>query len=219
MSQKKCVYKGKMIAALAAVALLALIAGFAIGWAWDKRPSSLLDVSILSVMTAIGTVGATCVGVWGALYSMSSSSLRSKRAAWGVLRLTARRCQLIKRQLATARQYANIRGNAEALDLSMGHVFQTMTLYLDDDSTMEQDIALLAYSPRASEALDRARDAAGLIKSHYYQSGWTADGSAGREVSVRFFNEVSDHIEDFQLAADQLQECYRVVTDSLGRSR
>lgn len=57
-----------MIAALAAGAILAVVAGFAMGWVWDKRQGALSDVSILSVLTAFGTVGAVAFAAGLALY-------------------------------------------------------------------------------------------------------------------------------------------------------
>lgn len=51
-------------AALIVGAILIAGMGFAIGWAWDKRPGSLHDVSILNVLTAVGTVGATMTALF-----------------------------------------------------------------------------------------------------------------------------------------------------------
>lgn len=42
----------------AAIAIAALIIGFALGWSWRDRPGALTNVSLLNVMTAFGTVGA-----------------------------------------------------------------------------------------------------------------------------------------------------------------
>lgn len=53
-----------MIAALLAGAILMLVVGFVLGWAWDKRPGALQGVSILDVMTAFGTVGAVLVALY-----------------------------------------------------------------------------------------------------------------------------------------------------------
>lgn len=40
-----------------------LIAGFVFGWCWRDRPGALASVSLLNVMTALGTLGATFVAV------------------------------------------------------------------------------------------------------------------------------------------------------------
>lgn len=53
-----------MIAALIAGAVLALVMGFAIGWAWDKREGALAGVSVLSVLTAFGTIGAVGTAIY-----------------------------------------------------------------------------------------------------------------------------------------------------------
>lgn len=47
----------------AAVCIAALIAGFVFGWCWRDRSGALAQVSILNVMTAVGTVGAAISGV------------------------------------------------------------------------------------------------------------------------------------------------------------
>lgn len=48
----------------AAVGVAALIAGFVLGWCWRDRPGSLSNVSILNVLTVVGTVGATAVALY-----------------------------------------------------------------------------------------------------------------------------------------------------------
>lgn len=40
-----------------------LLGGFILGWAWHKRPGALSTVSLLSLLTAIGTCGAVVVAV------------------------------------------------------------------------------------------------------------------------------------------------------------
>jgi hypothetical protein len=45
------------------VSTAALIAGFVFGWSWRDRPGALASVSLLNVMTALGTVGATIAAV------------------------------------------------------------------------------------------------------------------------------------------------------------
>ncbi|UAN03033.1 hypothetical protein [Achromobacter mucicolens] len=43
--------------------LASLIAGFVLGWGWRDRPGALASVSVLNVITALGTVGATFAAV------------------------------------------------------------------------------------------------------------------------------------------------------------
>lgn len=45
------------------VAIAALITGFVLGWGWRDRPGALASVSLLNVLTALGTVGATFAAV------------------------------------------------------------------------------------------------------------------------------------------------------------
>lgn len=52
----------------AAMVVAALIAGFVFGWCWRDRSGVLASVSLLSVMTAVGTVGATVVAVAVPMY-------------------------------------------------------------------------------------------------------------------------------------------------------
>lgn len=75
MSDKQCSCERPMIAALLAGAILTLTVGFVLGWAWDKRPGVLLEISILDVMTAFGTFGAVVV----ALVSLLSTSYSARR--------------------------------------------------------------------------------------------------------------------------------------------
>lgn len=63
MSDKQCSCERPMIAALLAGAILMLVVGFVLGWAWDKREGALSDVSILNLLTAFGTVGAVFVAL------------------------------------------------------------------------------------------------------------------------------------------------------------
>lgn len=53
-----------------ATACATAIAGFVFGWCWRDRPGSLATVSLLNVMTAIGTVGSAvgAVGIAGWQY-------------------------------------------------------------------------------------------------------------------------------------------------------
>ena len=63
MSGKKCSCNYQMCAALTAGAILTVVAGFVLGWAWDKRDGALSDVSILAVLTSVGTIGASLAAV------------------------------------------------------------------------------------------------------------------------------------------------------------
>lgn len=45
------------------VAIATLITGFVLGWCWRDRPGALASVSLLNVLTALGTVGATFAAV------------------------------------------------------------------------------------------------------------------------------------------------------------
>lgn len=45
------------------MAVAAAIAGFVFGWCWRDRPGALASVSLLNVLTAVGTVGATFAAV------------------------------------------------------------------------------------------------------------------------------------------------------------
>lgn len=65
MKKKKCDYEGRAIVDRVAAGVLMLVAGFVLGWLWDKRPGALGGVSLLGVLTAIGTIGAAL----GAAYS------------------------------------------------------------------------------------------------------------------------------------------------------
>lgn len=64
MIEKKCSCERQMIAALFAGVFLALFVGFVLGWGWNKRSGALSTVSILSVLTAFGTVGAVISAVF-----------------------------------------------------------------------------------------------------------------------------------------------------------
>ncbi|WP_152528663.1 hypothetical protein [Bordetella trematum] len=41
-----------------------VISGFVAGWVWRDRPEALANVSVLSALTAFGTVGAVAVALW-----------------------------------------------------------------------------------------------------------------------------------------------------------
>lgn len=64
MSERNCGCEREMIMALAAGATLAMFVGFVLGWCWDKRPGALSNVSLLSLMTAVGTLGAVLIAVY-----------------------------------------------------------------------------------------------------------------------------------------------------------
>lgn len=83
MSEKKCDCEGQMIAALAAGVIMTLVVGFALGWMWDKRSGALSDVSIVGVLTAIGTLGAVVY----ALFSDSVKRSQQNRLARETSRL------------------------------------------------------------------------------------------------------------------------------------
>lgn len=53
----------RLIVFWAVIAVAAGIAGFTLGWMWRDRPDALSGVSILSAMTAFGTVGAVVVAL------------------------------------------------------------------------------------------------------------------------------------------------------------
>lgn len=57
----------------ASIAVAFGIAGFVLGWSWDKRGGGLADISLLNLMTAVGTVGAVLVALHG---------IASERAAY-----------------------------------------------------------------------------------------------------------------------------------------
>lgn len=79
MIKKKNCCEGRMLAALAAGALLAVVAGFAMGWVWDKRNGALSDVSILSVLTALGTTGAAFGAAFSAFFIAKQSHETQKQ--------------------------------------------------------------------------------------------------------------------------------------------
>ena len=82
MIEKKCSCERQMIAAFTAGAILALIIGFVLGWVWDKRVGALSNVSIISVLTAVGTCGAAGGAVWvayaGQKWRRQEEALRTK---------------------------------------------------------------------------------------------------------------------------------------------
>lgn len=64
-----------------AIALAALIVGFASGWAWRDRPESLARVRITELLTAIGTIGAVIVALWlGLRQSMRDEKIQKAKA-------------------------------------------------------------------------------------------------------------------------------------------
>ena len=78
MIEKKCSCERQMIAGLVAGAILTLVVGFVLGWAWDKRDGALSDLSILNIMTALGTIGAA-MGAAVTTFSFFYSHTREKR--------------------------------------------------------------------------------------------------------------------------------------------
>lgn len=78
MIEQKCSCERQMIAALLAGASLAIVLGFVSGWAWDKRAGSLSDVSVLSALTAIGTVGAVFVAAITSTWYARREDLKSQ---------------------------------------------------------------------------------------------------------------------------------------------
>lgn len=80
MAEKKCSCELQMAAALIAGSIFAVILGFVLGWSWDKRSGALSAVSILSVLTAFGTVGAVVAAVfswWWVEYRRRKERLES----------------------------------------------------------------------------------------------------------------------------------------------
>lgn len=59
--EKDCAY---WIGALLVGLVLGAIAGFLIGWSWDKRSGALEDVRVLDVLIAVGTIGAAVVALY-----------------------------------------------------------------------------------------------------------------------------------------------------------
>lgn len=45
---------------------LGVVAGAVFGWLWASRPEAWLEVDVLSVLTAFGTVGAVWAAIWAA---------------------------------------------------------------------------------------------------------------------------------------------------------
>ena len=75
-----------MIAALIAGAVLMLVAGFALGWAWDKREGALSAVSVLSVLSAIGGIAASAAVLiaWEQLSHARNEDIKQKNNYQGV---------------------------------------------------------------------------------------------------------------------------------------
>ncbi|MGZ9893066.1 hypothetical protein ACXXNA_05860 [Bordetella bronchiseptica] len=68
----------RLTAFWAGMTVAAAIAGFVFGWSWRDRPGALETVSVLSAMTAIGTVGATVAAVWIAFWQANQAAKRGE---------------------------------------------------------------------------------------------------------------------------------------------
>lgn len=83
-----------------AVSIAALIAGFVFGWCWRDRPGALAEVRVLDVLTAIGTVGATCVALLLAMAEGRRRKTDALRKAQLVAVILRPRMVLIRTKLA-----------------------------------------------------------------------------------------------------------------------
>lgn len=64
----------------ASIALACGIAGFVLGWLWDKRQGALAEVRILDVLVAAGTIGAALAATYaGAIALMVSNRGREEK--------------------------------------------------------------------------------------------------------------------------------------------
>lgn len=71
------------------VAAATAIAGFVFGWCWRDRSGALADVSLLSAMTAFGTLAAVCVALWVAdrqRLDVAAMDARAGRVAYWIVR-------------------------------------------------------------------------------------------------------------------------------------
>lgn len=97
MSERNCGCERQMIAALLAGAVLMLVVGFILGWAWDKRSGALGDVSILAVLTAFGTVGASLAAVVFPLRQYKKDKISRLQAEWVLSELAHRSVVLLEK--------------------------------------------------------------------------------------------------------------------------
>ncbi|QXR36979.1 hypothetical protein EGK70_005540 [Alcaligenes aquatilis] len=97
MSEKKCSCNHQMCAALTAGAILTLVVGFVLGWAWDKRDGALSGVSILAALTALGTVGASLAAVVFPLRQYKKDKTSRLREEWVLSELAYRSVMLLEK--------------------------------------------------------------------------------------------------------------------------
>lgn len=86
-----------------AVCAASLIAGFAAGWAWRDRPGALANVSILSALTALGTVGSVAVSLLISVVGYRRRVEREIDAAKGYARRVLETLRTAHLQLTTIR--------------------------------------------------------------------------------------------------------------------
>lgn len=117
LKEKNCAY---WIGVLLVVLVLGAIAGFLIGWSWDKRSGALRDVRVLDVLSAIGTISAAVVALYFGLRAQLKEANRIElkrqifRAELKVrVEIAKEKVILIKGAYA---QVAASRGNWSALD-------------------------------------------------------------------------------------------------------
>lgn len=80
MKKKECSCDNEMLTALIIGVGAGCLIGFVFGWLWRDRPGALANVSIVAVMTAVGTVGATFAAVFFGLSDQRNrKSVRNQR--------------------------------------------------------------------------------------------------------------------------------------------
>ncbi|WP_407851068.1 hypothetical protein [Bordetella petrii] len=103
-----------------AMTVAAAIFGFVAGWGWRDRPDALAGVSILSAMTAFGTVaaaaGAVCIAYWQHRSAANERYLRATHAAAGSYLVMATMAGELNRQMPLIRAAGQVGTSIEAFD-------------------------------------------------------------------------------------------------------